>query len=151
VLVVADGSLLIPEPRTRMWLRLRARFAAGKLDRQLAEGAEPETSGILFAHASRIASPSACASLAASVRRVVAHSETTRCVSNRAPLSREEILSTRAEMLELADRLERPGPVGARGVAQIRVLLADGAGPLYRVGDGAFRLRTDLRAVLEHL
>jgi hypothetical protein len=47
------------------------------------------------------------------------------------------------EMDLLAARLLAPGPVSARGVAQVRLLLTDGCGPLYFDGSGV-----DLRAAL---
>lgn len=151
-LVVADGRVLMPSSGRRMWVALRARLAAGRLDRQLADGVNPEVSDVMFAHASRIVSPSSCASLAGSVRRVVSIAETSQGVSNRAPLQRVEIISAREELLELADRLEEPRPLRAQGVAQIRVLLGDGSGPLYRVGArGSRQLRTDIRTASEGL
>lgn len=152
MLVVADERVLMPSPGRRMWVAFRARLSASQLDRQLAGGVKPEVSDVMFAHASRIVSPSSCASLAESVRRVVTIAETSPRISNRAPLRRDEILSSREEMLELADRLEQPGPLRAQGVAQIRVLLGDGSGPLYRVGSGGSRqLRSDLRTATEGL
>jgi hypothetical protein len=152
VLVVADERVLVPSPGRRMWAALRARVAASRLDRQLADRVRPEVSDVMFAHASRIVSPSSCASLARSVRRVVTIAETSRGISNRAPLRRDAILFAREAMLELADRLEQPGPLRAEGVAQIRVLLGDGSGPLYRVGAGDSRqLRSDLRMATEAL
>jgi hypothetical protein len=49
-----------------------------------------------------------------------------------------------AEHLEtLASRLLGPGPVSARGVAEVQVLLSDGSGPLYDPGAAE-----DLRAAV---
>ena len=47
----------------------------------------------------------------------------------------------------MVGRLVAPGPVGVRGVARIRNLLADGTGPLYRAS-GAGHLRDELVAAL---
>jgi hypothetical protein len=149
--VIAEQAVLLPHAGKRTWLSLRARMSASALDRQLADGAEPESSDLLFAHASRIVSPSSCASLAASLLRVLVISQTPRRISNRAPWRPNKILSVRDEMLALADRLDRPGPLRARGVAQIRVLLTDGSGSLYHPGAGGSRLRSDLRAAFEYL
>jgi hypothetical protein len=54
------------------------------------------------------------------------------------------------ELLALADRLERPDPVDVRGVAQVSVLLTDGAGPLH-CNRGAGRLIAAARAAGEAL
>jgi hypothetical protein len=42
-----------------------------------------------------------------------------------------EVLVAAPLFQEIAQRLHRPGPVEAAGVAQIRILLHDGTGPLY--------------------
>ena len=48
-----------------------------------------------------------------------------------------------------AERLTGPRPVSARGVARLRLLLSDGAGPMYWPGGGD--LGAELRAVLAQL
>jgi hypothetical protein len=53
----------------------------------------------------------------------------------------ERVRATAGEFRALADRLLSPAPLPARGVAQARVLLGDGAGPLY-----SHTSRDDLRA-----
>jgi hypothetical protein len=40
-------------------------------------------------------------------------------------------LDAAALLYDLADELARPAPVEARGIAQVRLLLRDGTGPLY--------------------
>jgi hypothetical protein len=42
------------------------------------------------------------------------------------------VRQSRAELAAVAGRLAASGPVGVRGVARVRTLLADGTGPLYR-------------------
>jgi hypothetical protein len=44
------------------------------------------------------------------------------------------VLAAAQELDALADRLLSPDPVSAQGVAQARLLLTDGTGPLYRRG-----------------
>jgi hypothetical protein len=53
------------------------------------------------------------------------------------------VLDAAGELDALGDRLLSPDPVAARGVAQVRVLLTDGTGPLYRRG-----ATEDLRAAV---
>jgi hypothetical protein len=74
-----------------------------------------------------------------------------------APISRARISPRRAavsaasvELTQLADALARPGPVTARGVAQARMLLTDGTGPLYNSkSPGSLEIRAARAA--EHL
>src|SRR6266568_3472745 len=56
-------------------------------------------------------------------------------------LVRACVVEAAPELARLASRLQAVGPVEAKGVAQVRVLLSDGTGPLY---DGA--APEDLRA-----
>ena len=49
----------------------------------------------------------------------------------RVPMRRSAILAAADELELLAHRLVAPDPVAARGVAEVRLLLADGGGPLY--------------------
>ena len=58
--------------RLRPWHRMLARGLAARLDRQLAEGARPETSAILAARAMFLTSVGFRRALAASLRRILA-------------------------------------------------------------------------------
>ena len=148
--VCVKTDVLMPHPRRRRWLSLRAQLRAGKLDSQLAAGTAPESSDLLFAHTDRIVRPRSCAALASSLRKVVVTAQRPVRLSNRAPLTRADIHFARGELLALAERLQRPGPVQARGVAQVRMLLGDGSGPLYCRESGN-RLLSDIRAASTHL
>lgn len=66
------------------------------------------------------------------------------------PLCRAGVARCRALIEELAAQLTEPGPVDARGVALLRLLLTDGASPLYsRLDDGALdRCLADALAAL---
>ena len=46
-------------------------------------------------------------------------------------MARTEVLATAETLGDLAERLVSPGPLGARGLAQVRLLVTDGASPLY--------------------
>jgi hypothetical protein len=145
-----DPDVLMAHSARRLWLNLSARLKNAELDSQLASGIAPERSGLLFSHAVRIVRPRGCAVLASSLRRVVADSERWRGRSNRVPLARANVQTAERELVGLAERLERPGPIRARGVAEIRLLLGDGTGPLYRGGSGR-RLLDELRVAAAHL
>jgi hypothetical protein len=60
------------------------------------------------------------------------------------PLRRNRIAGSASELAGLAGFLAEPGPVPAQGVALVSELLADGGGPLYRVGS-----QDDLDAIIE--
>lgn len=149
-LVCVDPDVLMPHSRRKKWLNLRAQLRSGKLDTRLAGGTAPESSEVLFSHARRIVRPHSCAVLASSLRKVAAVSQRPRGLSNRVPIAREVVGSAQGDLVALAERLEQPGPIRARGVAQIRLLLGDGSGPLYR-SEGERPLLADLRAAAEHL
>jgi hypothetical protein len=145
-----DPDVLMAHSGRRLWLNLSARLKNAELDSQLASGFAPEWSDVLFAHAVRIVSPRGCAVLASSLRRVAADSQRWRGRSNRVPLARANVQTAERELVGLAERLERPGPIRARGVAEIRLLLGDGSGPLYRRGSGR-RLLDEIRVAASHL
>jgi hypothetical protein len=75
----------------------------------------------------------------------VVHAADERLLPGAAPIDRNAVRATRAELLELASRLfatERP--VQPRGVLLVDRLLVDGAGPLYGRNDPV-RLRLAVR------
>ena len=57
-------------------------------------------------------------------------------LSSRVPLNMPNIAAAEDRIDEVTLRLHSPRPVSARGVARLRVLLSDGAGPMYRYGRG---------------
>jgi hypothetical protein len=61
----------------------------------------------------------------------------------RVPICQARIRRSAPQLAELASQLAAPGPVPARGVAMVGMLLTDGLGPLYRPAS-----REDLGAVL---
>jgi hypothetical protein len=129
--------------------RLRARVRAVALDRQLAGGVTPEANAPLALHAARVYGPSQRRLLARSLTRIAAASEP---ASTRVgvPVDAPTIRRARGEIEAVADRLGAGGPVSVRGVAQIRLLLADGTGPLYRA-DRPDQLRRELQSALAAL
>jgi hypothetical protein len=134
VIVVEVGSVGLVDVRPGPWPRLKARLTADRLDRELASGAPPESSVVLAVHAQRIVDPAACSTLASSVRKLVERTERKRpALSAQVPISTPTV-SAAADLRAVADRLDESGPVRARGVAEVRALLRDGAGPLYQSG-----------------
>ena len=144
--------------RLRPWHRILARGLAVSLDRQLAEGARPETSSLLAARAMYLTSAGYRRALAANLRRILGAAVSPQArprllTASRSagavrqpyvPLRREQIAGSASELARLAGCLTEPGPLPARGVAMVSQLLADGGGPLYRAGG-----QDDLDAVLE--
>jgi hypothetical protein len=66
------------------------------------------------------------------------------------PIQREVILIWRDSIVAIAGRLEWPMPIGVAGIARLRLLLTDGAGPLfdptsdYMLADVLPRIEEDL-------
>jgi hypothetical protein len=129
--------------RVRLIDRLVARLRSSHLDRRLAEGASPESSVALALHAAWVARPSHLHQVARSLERVVSAAETspTSQTVPGVPINREAVRRAKPDLEALSRRLQSVRLVNVRGVATTRMLLADGAGPLYH----ACRSR-DLRA-----
>jgi hypothetical protein len=128
-LLLTDGDVVI-ERRAGLRDRLEAWLRAGSLDRELASGVAPETCGALSLRARALIGPGARSRLARQLRRVVDDARGGHAWMTRIAV-RPEVLVAADELNGLADRLAAPGPVDVRGVAQVRLLLSDGCGPLY--------------------
>jgi hypothetical protein len=131
--------------RLRPWHRMLARYAAARLDRELAAGASPETSASLAARAMQLTSTKVRRDLATSVQRILAATGQPPAAPlwpaaavrpARLPLSRARIRQSAVPLATLARSLAAPGPVPVQGVAMVSQLLAAGTGPLYREADG---------------
>jgi hypothetical protein len=57
-------------------------------------------------------------------------------MSYRVPLNVPNIMAAEDRIDQVTLRLHSPRPVTARGIARLRVLLADGSGPMYLYGRG---------------
>ncbi len=152
VLVAHDPELDAPWARPcRLRDRLRARVCALRLDRALAAGASPDSGVLLSLRARELMSMRNRRSLACALRRILSEAdEPLPPVGSALPLARRDIRRHRRLIHELADVLDRTGPVELRGLAAVEVLLKDGAGPLYNV-DRFDALGPRLRALLEIL
>lgn len=92
----------------------------------------------------------ACRRLSRSLRRLLTEvAEPVRVVPT-LPLCRREIIAAADLIDQAADRLLAIGPIDARGVAQIRVLLTDCSRPVYHHPRAA-DLRPALRAAIDAL
>ena len=161
MIVLEAGSVGLADVRPGPWPRLKARLAADRLDRELASGASPESSLLLAVHAQRIVDPAACSALAGSVRKVIERTGRKRpALSAQVPISTPTVSAAAGDLQALANRLDESGPVRAQGVAEVRALLHDGAGPLYRSGSigilesrdrGDPSLRERIDAALQHI
>lgn len=128
--------------------RISARLHGAALDRALAAGARPETEVALMLHARRLIAPRARRRLARTLRGMV-EAARRRPVVPASPVGRH-VSGAAPALLTLADRLERPGAIDARGVALTRELLRDGLGPLYADrGDGLVAVARAATAALD--
>lgn len=130
--------------------RLSARFGVERLDRALAHGTSPEANAPLALRAQRLTEPEERGSIARELRRIVREShEARRPTLSRIMPSRARVRAAREELIRLADTLEEPGPVAAGGVARARILLTDGAGPLYNSASRTTLVADATRAMRE--
>jgi hypothetical protein len=116
--------------------RLLAALHAGRLDHDLVAGASPEATPELALRGQALVRPQERRALARAVQRLLAEASrpAPRLFRSGSPIRREEVRAAAVELASLVDHLLAPAPVSARGVAHTRVLLSDGAGPLYHRG-----------------
>ncbi len=115
--------------------RLLALGESRKLDVEITAGIDPNSDPMLAHRAAKLTSPHSRRTLAAGIRSVIARAEEPVGLTAAAPLARANVLQERPRLIQLADRLESTYPVSARGVAATRLLLTDGASPLYAGGE----------------
>lgn len=148
LVLVSSSGVGIAERPVRWRDRLLRWLRAPSLDRRLCRGEPAETSVVLALHATRLAQPNVRGELDRALRRVMWMAERApSTTTGRVRVCRPQVRDAHRELRNLCDRLVGSGPVSARGVAQVRVLLADGAGPLYR-RTSSDDLRARLRGAL---
>src|SRR3954469_13143041 len=134
----------VVEPRrVRLRDRVEARVRTHHLDRQLADGVPPERSAALSLRARRLVDPAFATALARRLHAIVREAVLRRVPRAQIAVRLAAVEDIAADFDELAPRLVTPRPAAVRGVAQISVLLGDGAGPLY-----SSRAEEDLGAAL---
>ncbi len=137
--------------RTPWSARLAARIFADRYDRAI-ENRVPVTPGsALAAHAARIVASREREELGRALRSALRRANEPRGggLSYRIPLHAARIAAAENTIDEVTLRLHAPLPVRARGMARLRLLLSDGAGPLFDAGHGS--LAAELRGVLAAL
>ncbi|MFZ0172947.1 MAG: hypothetical protein WAL04_14785 [Acidimicrobiales bacterium] len=143
MIVLLNGDCICGT-RARLRDRLVVRLRAARIDQELSEGASPESTVALALRAQRLAAPESRRKLARDLEGIAAHADPgVELRPLRISLCRARIREAAAELGAVSDRLLSSGPVAARGVAKLEVLLADGCGPLYQQ-----RSREDLRVRL---
>ena len=128
---------------------LRARLNSNALDRDLASGVAPWRSRTHAARALQLTSMHRREAYADGLERALA-------ATDRLPRSSRmggavvadpaAVILSAPLMWEIIGELRGTGPVSAEGMARLRALLCDGAGPLY-----AARQHEELRQALEHI
>ncbi|KUI01038.1 hypothetical protein AU189_11860 [Mycolicibacterium acapulense] len=127
-----------------------ARLRANKFDRMAAVDGVTPGSGAYAAHCARLTSTAEREAVAGALRRIVRDARGRGpLMSSRVPLHVPNIIAAEDVIDEITLRLHSPRMVGPRGMARLRVLLADGAGPVYRYGRGDLVDR--LRAAMAEL
>jgi hypothetical protein len=119
--------------------RMCARLFAGRYDGEVEAGIVPVAGSPLAVHWMRLTSARERKDLAFSLCAAARDAESTPRYGNpRAPVHAAAVRQATSVIDEVLERLTGPAPVRARGMARLRILLADGRGPLYRAGQGTF-------------
>jgi len=132
LLLHPDQTTPLRARRTRTRERVRARLWPLRLDIALARGAPADARGDLSLRAHRLISLRTRQRLAREIHQVLRDA-----ARPRHPLERRlhpgapDVMDAAPLLYDLADELSHPGPVDAQGVAQVRLMLRDGTGPLY--------------------
>ena len=144
-----DGDVVVAK-RAGWRERFTARLRANRLDTELARGAA-STRAALALRAQDLGDRRIRERLGQSVRRILDGARTgpPRSIA-RVSMERSEVLAAAWELDRIAETLLTPGPVSASGVAQVRLLLVNGAGPLY-TRDGPSGLRVAATRALDAL
>ncbi len=120
-----------PLMRPRLIDRVRLRLCVTALDRELANGAPPETSRVLALRARELSRPSVSDELGTQLRRILRDARQPVAPGSRVCACRGRVIAAESELRLLASRLHSPRRAAVRGLAKVRVLLTDGSGPLY--------------------
>ncbi len=115
-------------------LRLRGSLQQARLDRLLAEGADPAETAELSLRARQLQRPGRRRALAKGLERAIAQAKQYSRSNINSPISREEVARAHPLLLRLAERLRSQEPVSPRGVAIARRLLTDSRSPIFSPG-----------------
>jgi hypothetical protein len=135
---------------TRWPARLSAKVFGTRYDREIELGVPIRPASALAFHAARITSRTQREQLARALRSALEQEpERLAVFTSRVPVHRDGITKAADVVGDITAVLATSGPVRARGMARLRLLLGDGAGPLYQGGRGS--LAAELRGVLAAL
>jgi hypothetical protein len=114
-----------------------AHLRGAQLDRKLAQGVEPWHTPVYAARCLQLTTERSRHALARSLERLVeeADEQPRLSLSSVVRPSRARVHEARPLLLTTASRMRSDIPVHPRAVAAIRILLSDGAGPVYGHGD----------------
>lgn len=143
IVLVEDADGRVVPTRVRAWDRLSARLRAARLDASLAAGISPDASVGLSLRARALTTMASRRAFARALRTLVTRAtDPPAVVPLRVPVRRQPVLDASWQLERLEQGLLGRGPVSVRGVALTKVLLSQGAGPLYgrRGGDDVARL-----------
>jgi thiamine pyrophosphate-dependent acetolactate synthase large subunit-like protein len=137
--------------RAPILARISAVLRPTRLDRILAVSMYAPAGTALAVHAARVTSAAHREELARVLRRALneARLGPSLPMCGRIPIDHNNVLAAEELIDRLTLRLHSPRPVSARGMSRLRLLLSDGAGPLYHFGRGDLDSR--LRVVLAAL
>lgn len=152
LIVVHDVTgCLVVRAATR-YERALVRLRTGSLDRRLATGDPPESDPLLALRAVVLVRPDMRLRFAQSLQQVM--HEVVEPGRRRWPIlsavARENIRYATDALVTLVEGLLSPSPVSACGVARVKILLTDGAGPLYYPGS-LNELRCAVQAAVDGL
>jgi hypothetical protein len=134
LLIIDPDDDCVVADEGNVWQRLAARFRAYRLDRDLARGISPDGNALLALRAQALVRISMRRKLAGYLQDLLTEARGSRPVSRLVPVRQDSVRRASGELEALIDHLLVPAPVPACGVAQVRLLLTDGAGPLYYAG-----------------
>ncbi len=138
----SESQITLAPAESLLWARFAAWLRPGLYDRRLASGATVHAETPLAFHAERLTSVRERESVARSLRRCIddAH-DASPFRSVRPEINAGEVVAAETIIDDITLRLHSQRPVTARGMAELRLLLGDGGGPLYRYGRGDLRGR----------
>ena len=132
----SDALRWTAAPRPSLVARLIARLRADKFDHQLAVGVVAPAGSALAVHQARLMSTGEREAIARSLRQAVSDARSGAVFSSRIPVHPRNIAAAEELIDTITLRLHSPQPVQARGMARLRRVLSDGAGPFYWYGEG---------------
>lgn len=137
-------------PVRQRFLSMRAQLSAARLDRELAEGARPDTDPLLRERARRLQCRESRQRLALGLDRAVDQVQRPLLYRANSPAHSAAVREAASTLQLLIRRLRGPHPVSPEGVARLEILLTDSNGSFYNP-DGEPDLRTAAQAVLASL